>query len=322
MRFPHPGFPRPSDLLRLTLFLAVVLAGSACSSIPFFGKDKNQEDFEQEDMNATEQALYRNAQRSLRSGNYSVGIETLQRLEARFPFGRYAEQAQLEIIYAHYMASAYESARTSADRFIRLHPSHPHIDYAYYLKGLASFSKNKGLMDRIFASDPARRDMTSARESYADFSALLARYPSSQYAPDSRQRMLYLRDLIARSELHVADYYMRRQAYVAAANRARYVVETYSKSEVAADALAVIIEANYRLGLHDAANDALRVLALNFPDYDAFDEDGNLVLADQVRNRDRSWTNMITFGLLDRPNVPPPIKITQPEGTDPFDKPS
>jgi outer membrane protein assembly factor BamD len=301
------------------LALVLLLTGSACSSIPFFGKDKDKRDFEQEDLNTTEQILYRNAQRSLRSGNYSVAIETLQRLEARFPFGRYAEQAQLEIIYAQHMSGAYESARTAADRFIRLHPSNPHIDYAYYLKGLAAYSKNKGLMDRIYASDPARRDMTSARDAYADFGTLLARFPSSQYAPDAQQRMLYLRDLIARSELHIADYYMRRRAYAAASNRARYVVETYSKSEVAADALAVIIEANYRLGLEESANDALRVLALNFPDYHAFDENGDLVLKDQIRNRDRSWTNLITFGLLDRPRVPPPIKINQPEGTDPFD---
>jgi outer membrane protein assembly factor BamD len=301
--------------------LFLTLTASACSSIPFFGKDKKK-DFEQEDLNTTEQILYRNSQRALRSGNYSGAIESLQRLEARFPFGRYAEQAQLEIIYAHHMSGAYDSARTSADRFIRLHPTHPHIDYAHYLKGLAAYSKNRSMMDRIYASDPAKRDMTSARDAYGDFATLLGRYPSSQYAADARQRMLYLRDLLARSELHIADYYMRRAAYLAASNRARYVVETYSKSDVTADALAVVIEANYRLGLEDAANDALRVLALNFPDYPAFNDKGELVLKDQIRNRDRSWTNLITFGLLDRPKVPPPIRITQPEGTDPFDSPS
>ncbi len=314
--------PTPGKALRLPavlLTLIVLIAASGCSAIPFIGKDKDRKDFEQEDLDTTEQILYRNAQRSLRSGNYSAAIETLQRLEARFPFGRYAEQAQLEIIYAHHMSGAYEAARAAADRFIRLHPSNPHIDYAFYLKGLAAYSKNKGLMDRIYASDPAKRDMTSARDAYADFGTLLARFPSSQYAPDAQQRMLYLRDLIARSELHVADYYMRRRAFVAASNRAAYVVETYSKSAVAADALAVMIEAKFRLGLEDSANEALRVLALNFPDYHAFDENGDLVLRDQIRNRDRSWTNLITFGLLDRPKVPPPIKINQPEGTDPSD---
>jgi outer membrane protein assembly factor BamD len=303
------------------LVSCLILTASACSSIPFIGKDKNK-DFEQQDLNTTEQILYRDSQRALRSGNYTGAIEALQRLEARFPFGRYAEQAQLEIIYAHYMSASYEAARTAADRFVRLHPTHPHSDYAHYLKALAAYSKNRSMMDRIFASDPAKRDMTSAREAYADFAALLGRYPSSQYAADARQRMLYLRDLIARSELHIADYYMRRAAYLAASNRARYVVETYSKSDVAADALAVVIEANYRLGLEEAANDALRVLAMNFPEYHAFNENGELVLKDQILNRDRSWTNLITFGLLDRPRVPPPIKMTQPEGTDPFDSAS
>ena len=132
------------------------------------------------------------------------------------------------------MAASYQSARTAADRFVRLHPTHPHIDYAYYLKGLAAYSGTKSMMDRIFASDSAKRDMTPAREAYADFGTLLARFPSSQYAPDTRQRMLYLRDLLARSEMNIADYYMRRGAYVAASNRARYVVETYSRSRVAA----------------------------------------------------------------------------------------
>ena len=319
---PITGSSTSRRLTNALLALSLLFAAAACSSIPFFGKDKDKGDFEQEDLNTTEQILYRNSQRSLRSGNYAAAIESLQRLEARFPFGRYAEQAQLEIIYAHYMASSYESARSAADRFTRLNPSHPHIDYAYYLKGLASYSKNKGLMDRIFASDPAKRDMTAARDAYADFATLLGRYPSSQYATDSRQRMLYLRELIARSELAIADYYMRRAAYVAANNRARYVVETYSKSDVAADALAVVIEANYRLGLEQAANDALRVLSLNFPDYHAFDKNGDLVLTDQIRNRDRSWTNLITFGLLDRPAVPPPIKMTQPNEPDPFDAPT
>jgi outer membrane protein assembly factor BamD len=312
--------PAPPAVTRQSALLALILTGlllslSGCS---LFGKDKKK-DFEEEDMNATEQILYRNSQRALRSGNYSSAIENLQRLEARFPFGRYAEQAQLEIIFAHYKSASYDAARTSADRFIRLNPTHPHIDYAYYLKGLAAYSKNRSMMDRIFASDPAKRDMTSAREAYGDFTALIARFPSSQYASDARKRMLYLRDLIARSELHVADYYMRRGAYLAASNRARYVVETYSKSEAAADALAILIEASYRLGLEEAANDALRVLALNFPDYPAFNDQGELVLKEQIRNRDRSWTNLITFGLLDRPAVPPPIKMTQPEGTEPLD---
>ncbi|MEQ8857700.1 MAG: outer membrane protein assembly factor BamD [Pseudomonadales bacterium] len=297
--------PMPGRLL--WVLLALVLLGG-CSLIPFWGGDDDEDDPEA-DLNATEQLLYRNVQRSLAAGNYQQAVENLEQLEARFPFGRYAEQAQLELIYAHYMGFDPEAARSAADRFIRLHPQSANVDYAYYLKGLASFNKNRGLIDRLFATDIAKREMTSAREAYAEFTELLTRFPDSPYAPDARKRMLFLRDLLARHELHVATFYMERRAYVAAANRARYIVENYSKADVVPDALAVLVEANYKLGLEDAANDALRVLSVNFPDYDAFDSDGNLVLAEQILNRDRSWTNIMTLGLLDRPDVPPPIKL-------------
>lgn len=295
------------SLFRLSLvptLLCVVLLGG-CAMMPWGKKTAEVE----EDVNATEQMLYRNVQRSLRSGNYRQAVEALERLEAFFPFGRYAEQAQLELIYAHHMAYNPDAARTAADRFIRLHPQHPNVDYAYYLKGLAAFNKNRGVMDRVFAQDMSRRDMTSSREAYADFAALLAQFPDSPYAPDARQRMVYLRNLLAASELNVANFYMERGALVAAANRARFIIENYPKADVAPDALAVLVEANYKLGMQDAANDALQVLAVNFPHYQAFDEEGNLVLRDQILNRDRSWTNMVTLGLLDRPDVPPPIRL-------------
>lgn len=283
----------------LSALCALMLLGG-CS---WGGKDDDEE------VTTNEMALYQATQRMLRSGNYSQAIEGLERLEARFPFGRYAEQAQLELIFARYMSFDPDGARAAADRFIRLHPNHASVDYAYYLKGLAAFHRNRGLMDRFFTSDPSRRDMTPPREAYADFAQLLARYPESQYAPDAQQRMVYLRNLLSRHELGVADYYLRRNAHVAAANRARFVLENYPQSESVPDALAIIVECNWRLGLTDAADDALRVLALNYPTYPAFDREGSLVLAERIRNRDRSWTNLVTFGLLGRPEVPPPLRI-------------
>ena len=296
-------------MIRVVTAAAMISAALFVAGCSWGGKDNA----EAEDYNGTEQTMYRQSQRALRSGNYTSAIELLQRLEARFPFGRYAEQAQLEIIYAQYMSGSYDAARSSADRFARLHPQNGNIDYAMYLKGLSSYHKNRGMMDRIFASDASKRDMSAAAEAYEEFAQLLVRFPNSQYAPDTRQRMLYLKNLLANAELHVADYYMRRGAYVAASNRARHVVETYPRSMATEDALAVLIEANYRLGLEEAANDALRVLALNFPEYNAFGDDGALMLAKQVRNRDRSWTNLISFGVLDRPDVPPPIRLRKPE---------
>jgi len=260
--------------------------------------------------------LYRSAQSSLRSGNYRDAIIKLQKLEARFPFGRYAEQAQLELIYANFMSYQPEATRSAADRFIRLHPQHPNIDYAYYIKGLAEFNKDRGLLDRFASSDISKRDPTSARQSFADFSEFLERHPDSEYAADARQRMIYLVDLLARYEINVAKFYMRRGAFVAAANRARNVVEHYSQSRSVDEALAIRVEANWRLGLPEAANNSLRILAINDPRYPAFDNQGNFVFRQQAFDRDRSWLNMMSFGLVDRPDVPPPISLTTPTGVD------
>jgi len=299
------GAPSCRALFALTL-LCFSLSG--CALLPF-GGDKGEEEEEYYDPETTESLLYKNTQRSLRSGNYQSAIAGLEQLEARSPFGRYAEQAQLELIYARYMSFNHDSARIAANRFIRLHPQHPDVDYAYYVKGLSAFNKNTGILDRFFATDPSKRDMTSAREAYADFAQLLARYPNSEYVPDARQRMLYLRNVLARAELHVADFYLRTGAYVAAANRARYVIENYNQSDAVPDALAITIEANYKLGLSEPANDSLKVLAHNFPAYPAFDNSGDLVLAEAIRNRDRSWLNLMTLGLVDRPDTPPPLRI-------------
>lgn len=307
-------------VLLLSLLLSIT---SACTLWPF-GKDESEDGddaAEEEDANTTEHALYRASQRYLRSGNYDIAIKNLERLEARFPFGRYAEQAQLEMIYARHMSMDHDAARTTADRFIRLHPTHTNVDYAYYLKGMSSYNKNSSLLDRLISTDPSKRDMTAARDAYADFAQLIARYPDSTYTPDARQRMVYLRNLLGAAEVGVADYYMRRGAYMAANNRAQFVIENYAQSSAVPDALVIMVECNWRLGLEDAANDTLRVLATNYPDHDAFDAEGNLILADRVLSRDRSWTNIVSLGLLDRPQVPPPIKLRHPEGFVPKARP-
>ena len=294
------------SMTRVILLLFVSLSLAACW--PFGGKHGDDE------QKTTEQMLYRSAQSSLRSANYDDAIKKLQKLEARFPFGRYAEQAQLELIYANYMSYKMDAATSAADRFIRLHPQHPNVDYAYYMKGLAAFNENRGLLDRFSISDISTRDPTASRRAFVDFSELIERYPSSQYAPDARQRMVYLRNLLAQYEIYVARFYMRRGAYVAAANRANNVVEHYSQSQSTADALAILVEANWRLGLPDASHRALQVLALNDPDYPAFDGAGHFVFKQQVQNRNRSWLNLMTFGLFDRPQVPPPIQIDASAG--------
>lgn len=296
-------------LNRLSLLISIVLVLQGCSSLPFFGNDKDDKD---KYANSTEDQLYRNAQSSMRAASYEDAVDQLQALESRFPFGRYAEQAQLEIVYAHFMAYEFNQARASADRFIRLHPRHRDVDYAYYLKGLSAFEQDRGFFDTLMPTDPSKRDPGAARDSFADFGQLVARYPDSEYAVDARQRMIYLRNLLADSEVHIARYYMRRQAYVAAVNRGRYVVENFPQTPAVPDALAIMIEAYMRLGLEPVAGHSLRVLVHNFPTFPSLDETGNFVVFDSIRNRDRSWLNVVSFGLIDRPDKLAPLRLTHP----------
>ncbi len=312
------GRAGPSRLRQGLGLVLLVAVTASCSWMPFVGG----KDDEEEDLDATEQMLYRNAQRSLRAGNYDRAITALERLESRFPFGRYAEQAQLELVYARYQSSDHDTARLAADRFIRLHPQHSDIDYAYYLKGLAAYNKNQGLLDRVFSSDMSKRDMTYVNQAYADFAELLTRFPDSDYATDARQRMVYLRNVQAASEVHIANYYMSRGAFVAAANRARYVIDNFPDAAPVPEALIVLVEANYRLDLSVAANDALRVLSLNYPNHPAFDDNGDLVLDGRVRSRDRSWLNMMSFGVLGRAEAPPPLRLQHPQGFEPPPRPA
>lgn len=288
--------------LRLVSVLGTALLLSGCL---FSGGDSAPE----RDELSNESIVYNNAQKSLRASNYSNAIAHLETLEARFPFGRYAEQAQLELIYARFQAYELEATQSAARRFIRLHPQHQDVDYAYYMNGLAAYKRNAGFLDRFVGTDQSKRDISGAREAFNVFNDMLKRYPNSTYAPDARQRMIYLREILAKSEVNIASYYMTRGAYVAAANRARYVVENFPTCAAVSDALAIGIESSYQLGLKEAANDMARVLRLNFPSYDGFDEDGNLVFAKSVSNSERSWVNLISYGLLDRPAVPPPLQI-------------
>ena len=296
---------RTPSLHRSVIVVALVAAISGCAR---FGDRDDSDDYGDSTV-SNQQALYDNAQQALRSGNYTESIIRLQRLEARFPFGRYAEQSQLELIFAHHMIGDHDAAQAAADRFIRLHPQHPNVDYAYYMRGLSSLAQDRGIFRRFLGTDISRRDITNIKQAFVYFNELVTGFPGSIYAMDGRQRMIYIRNVLAAHELNVATYYLGRGAFVAAANRARYVIENFSQTDAVADALAVLVEANWQLGLDEAAHDSLAVLALNFPDYHAFDGRGQLVLQKIINNRERNWLNMVTFGLLGRPEAPPPLTI-------------
>lgn len=272
--------------MRLIMTLIAVALLAACGSDPI------------QDPDATELEFYQKAQSSLRSSNYGDAVSRLQFLEARYPFGRYAEQAQLEIIYAYYKSGQPEAARAAADRFIRLHPRHPNVDYAYYLRGMASFEEDENFLAQFLPLDPSTRDPGAAKDSFSDFAQLIGRFPSSQYAPDAQKRMVYLRNLLAQSEINVARYYIYRGAYIAAANRGRYVFENYQETPSVPDALAIMVEAYKLLEMEELAGESLQVLNNSFPDHSSLTKRGQLRSSKSVKNTQRSWINRLTFGLL------------------------
>ena len=225
-------------------------------------------------------------------------------MESRYPFGRYAEQAQLELIYAHYNAYEHEAAVEAADRFIRLHPQHPNVDYAYYMKGLSAYTADEDIFTRFLPTDPTQRDTSQARTAFAEFSQLLARYPDSPYAADAEARMVSLRNQLARHEIIVANYYIRRGAYMAAVNRGRFVVENFQRTPAVADGLAIMAQGYILLGMNDLAEESIRVLAANYPDYPALDENGQFITDFTIDGVQRSWVNKASLGLFDAPQPP------------------
>ncbi len=269
--------------LRSLFLVTAMLAITACS---------NKNEF----AGSTEEFLYDLGSRSLEVSNYPRAIAVFQELEAQFPFGEYAAQSQIELVYAYYKNGEPEAARAAADRFIRLHPDDPNIDYAYYMKGMSFYTENSRFLGRYLPTDPSKRDPGKAREAFADFAQLLARYPDSPYAPDARARMIYLKNMLAAYEVHVAEFYIERQAYLSSLNRARYVVENYQGTPAVPRAMEIVVEMYLRLGLTDLADTSLAVLKANYPDSPTLDPNGNFIVSTQIT--DPSFLYSVTFGLV------------------------
>ncbi len=248
---------------------------------------------------ATEQELYDEARKAIRIRNFNTATTALEELEAKYPFGKYAEQAQLDLIYARYSSLDLDGAILACDRFIRLHPQSPNVDYAYYVKGIANYYLDAGLARQYFTLvDVSSRDPGHMRQAFKDFTELLNRFPGSQYAGDARQRMLEIRNRLAEYELHAANYYIKRQSYVAAANRAAHVVERFPNTPVVEDALILMVELYRILDLPDQEADALAVLKTNYPQGKGFDDKGRFK-AQMVKQQTRSLLSVVTFGLFD-----------------------
>ena len=209
-----------------------------------------------------EKEIYDQAQERIKSKNYSMAIDALESLERRFPFGKYAEQAQAELIYAYYENGLYDASVVAAERFISLHPRHPNTDYAYYMKGLAKFSKEKELLSTVpvLGELTYKRDLTQAKESFDELTEFISRFPESSYVEDAKRRMLFLRSLIAKQEIEVAEFYIERKAYIAAVSRADYIISNLPNSELVQKALEIKVQAYDLMGNEELKNQAAEVL--------------------------------------------------------------
>jgi outer membrane protein assembly factor BamD len=239
--------------LFVLLLASLTLSGCALFNNPADNPDK-----------WSAEKYYAEAKKALKAEDYKLAVERFEGLISHHPFGLYAQQAQLDIAYAYYKYDEADSAIAAADQFIKLYPRHDRVDYAYYIKGLARFPKSDYL-ERLFNLDMAQRDPRALRESFQFFAELTQRFPDSPYAADARQRMIYLRNALARNEIYAAEFYMQKQAYAAAANRAKYVVEHYDRTPSIPAALSLMAKAYDNLGMPKLAEDARRVLQLNFP---------------------------------------------------------
>jgi outer membrane protein assembly factor BamD len=242
------------SLAILTLALAVALGGCGLFS--------TQDD---ETIGWSAAKLYSEARAALNERNYETAIKYYEKLEARYPYGRYAQQAQIETAYAYYKDGETASAVAAAERFIKLHPNHPNVDYMYYVRGLANFNEDLGLFGFISGQDMTERDPKAALASFDAFKELVKRFPGSKYTPDAIQRMNYLVNALASHEVHVARYYMKRGAYVAAANRAQAALKSFPQAPANEEGLLIMVKAYDALGMTDLRNDAERVLLKNFP---------------------------------------------------------
>ncbi|MCB1960788.1 MAG: outer membrane protein assembly factor BamD [Rhodocyclaceae bacterium] len=211
------------------------------------------------------QRLYSEAKSQLNDGSYERAIELFEKLEARYPYGRFAQQAQIEVAYAYFKSEEPASALAACDRFIKLHPNHPNVDYAYYLKGLVNFNEDLGLLGTLANQDLSERDPKAAQEAFDTFRELVVRFPDSRYADDARQRLQYLVNALGAYEVHVARYYLKRGAYLASANRAQAALTNYPETPATEEALYILTQAYGALGMTALRDDAQRVLTQSFP---------------------------------------------------------
>lgn len=247
---------------RKNLFTAVIsillaLSLTACSSV----EDEQREIIQ----NQGASALYKQAKRSMDVGNFSAAAQILSSIDSKFPFGPLSHQVQLDLIYSYYKTADVDQTLATIDRFIRLNPNHADVEYAIYMRGVTNMEQDTNLFQSIFNVDRSDRDPAKSKEAFEDFRRLIEKHPDSKYATDAKQRMLYIKNRLAKYEIEVARFYMRREAWVAAANRGRYVLEYFSDTEQVQPALEIMVSSYNELGLDELKNNAVKTLRLNYP---------------------------------------------------------
>lgn len=258
----------------LALIVALFISVSGCGLLP---------EVKDETVGWSANKLFTEAKEALNQANYEQAISYYEKLESRYPYGKFAQQAQMDMAYAYWKSFEPASALAAADRFIKLHPNHPNVDYIYYLKGLINFNENLGFMGHISQQDMTERDPQGARESFDAFKELITRFPDSKYTPDATMRMKYLVNALASHEVHVARYYIKREAFIAAANRAQYAVLHYPEAPAIEEALYIMIYAYGQMGMDELREDTERVMRKNFP---------NSAYYTQGLDRKKPWWNI------------------------------
>ena len=221
--------------------------------------------------------IYMQGKEFLDVEDYPNSIKYFDILEARYPFGKYSTQAMLDLAYAAYQSNLKDEAIVNCDRFIRLYPNHPNVSYAYYLRALSNFDKDRNFITEIFAQDPSKYDVTKLRQSFDDFTIVVNKFPKSKYAKDSRNRLIYIKNMIAENELYIAKYYSKRSAHVAAIERVKYMLKNYSGTPSSEEGLLVMINSYNNLKMKDLAYDTSRVLKENYPEYTITETNNNFI---------------------------------------------
>ena len=247
--------------LVMPLVVGVMISVTGCSS---------SDDSEQRAAlaNMGSQQMYDNAKRNMQNGNFGAASTALSELDSRYPFGPLSNQVQLDLIYSYYKSGKIDETLATIDRFIRLNPNHSDVDYAFYMRGLTNMEADANMFQQLMQIDRSDRDPSKSREAFTDFRRLIQQYPDSKYAADAKKRMVFIKERLAKYEIAIARFYMRREAFVAAANRGRYVLENYSNTDQVQEALEIMVSSYDQLGLTELKENAMQTLRLNFPDSD------------------------------------------------------